>query len=122
MYSKLLEKVDKVTQQVACFNSLEHFQMKPALPIYVLQSLQGHLSIFQNILFSLNFASEFAFLVVLGINSHNLRASEDMFSVPKYTVRFHCLCSSGSFLKFYGFYIKRKVSFIILDPKSFFVL
>ena len=96
--------------------------MKPTLPIYVLQSLQGHLSVVQNFIFSLNFPSEFAFLVVLGINSHILGASEDILSVPKYTVRFLRLYSSGSFLKLYGFCIKWKVSFIILGPKSFFVL
>ena len=93
--------------------------MKPTLPIYVLQSLQGHLSVVQNFIFSLNIPNEFALLISLGINSHILGASEDMLSVPKYTVRFLRLCSSGSFLKLYGFCIKWKASFIILGPKSF---
>ena len=80
---------------------------------YVSQSLQGHLSVVQNFIFSLNIPSEFAFLMSLGINSHILGASEDMLSVPKYTVRFLRLCSFGSFLKLYGFCIMGKVSFII---------
>ena len=93
--------------------------MKPTLPIYVLQSLQGHLSVGQNFIFSLNIPNEFALLMSLGINSHILGANEDMLSVPKYTVRFFRLCSSGSFPKLYGFCIKWKGSFIILDPKLF---
>ena len=96
--------------------------MKPTLPIYVLQSLQGHLSVVQNFIFSLNIPNEFALLISLGINPHILGASEDMLSVPKCTVRFLRLCSSGSFLRLYGFCIKWKVSFIILGPKSCFVL
>ena len=68
--------------------------MKPTLPIYVLQSLQGYLSVVQNIIFSINVPNEFALLMSLGINSHILGASEDMLSVPKYTVRFLRLCSS----------------------------
>ena len=96
--------------------------MKPTLPIYVLQSLQGHLSVVQNFIFSLNISNEFALLMSLGTNSHIFGASEDMLSVPKYTVRFLRLCSSGSFLKLHGFCIKWKVSFIILSLKSFFVL
>ena len=57
--------------------------------------------------FSLHIPNEFALLISLGINSHILGASEDMLSVPKYTVRFLRLYSSGSFLKLYGFCIKR---------------
>ena len=93
--------------------------MKPTLPIDVLQSLQGHLSVVQNFIFSLNIPNEFALLISLGFNSHIFGASEDMLSVPKYTVRFLRLCSSGSFLKLYGFCIKWKVSFVIFGPKSF---
>ena len=96
--------------------------MKPTLPIYILQSLQGHLSVVQNFIFSLNIPNEFAHLISLEINSRILGASEVMLPVPKYTVQFLRLCSSGSFLKLYGFCIKWKVSFIILGPKSFFVL
>ena len=55
MCSKLLEKDHKVTLQVVYFISLEHFEMKSTLPIYVLQSLQGHLSVVQNFIFSLIF-------------------------------------------------------------------
>ena len=88
--------------------------MKITLPIYVSQSLQGHLSVVQNFIFSSNISNEFALLILLGINSYILGASEDMPSVPKYIVRLLCLCRSGSFLKLYGFCIKWKVSFIIL--------
>ena len=95
--------------------------MEPTLPKCVLQSLQGHLSVVQNFIFSLNIPSEFTFLMVLGINSHILGASEDMLSVKKYTVWFLRLCSSGSFLKLYGSFIKWEVSYIILGRKSFFV-
>ena len=76
--------------------------MKPTLPIYVLQSLQGHLTVVQNFIFSLNVPNEFALLISLRINPHILGTSEDMLSVPKYTVRFLRLCSSGSFLKLNG--------------------
>ena len=67
--------------------------------MYVLQSLQGHLSVVHDFIFSLNISNEFALLMSLGTNSHIFGASEDMLSVPKYTVRFLRLCSSGSFLK-----------------------
>ena len=61
--------------------------MKPTLPLYVLQSLQGHLSsVDHNFIFSLNIPNEFALLISLGINSHILGASKDMLSVPKYTI------------------------------------
>ena len=96
--------------------------MKATLPIYVLQSLQGHISVVQNFIFSLNTSSEFMFPVSLEINSHILGANEDMHSVPKYTVWFFRPLSFGLFLKLYGFYIKWKMSFIISGPKSFFVL
>ena len=56
--------------------------MKPTLPIYVLQSLQGHLSVVQDFIFSLNISNEFALLMSLGTNSHIFGASEDMLSVP----------------------------------------
>ena len=56
-------------------------------------------TVVRNFIFSLNFPSDFAFLMVLRINSHIFGASEDMLSVPQYTVRFLRLCSSGSFLK-----------------------
>ena len=108
-----------MTPQVVCFISLEHSYIKPILPIYVLRSLQGHLSAVLNFIFSLNISNEFALLIWLGINSHILGAIEDMLSVPKCTVRILRLCSSGSFLKLYGFCIKWKVSFIILGPNSF---
>ena len=69
--------------------------MKPTLPIYDLQSLQGHLSVVQNFIFSLNISNEFVLLMLLGINPHILGASEDMLSVPKHTVLFLRLYSSG---------------------------
>ena len=77
---------------------------------------------FQDLIFSLNIPNEFALLMPLGIISHILGAREDMPSVPKYTVWFLHLSSSGSFLKLHGFCIKWKVSFITLSHKSFFVL
>ena len=46
--------------------------MEPTLLIYVLQSLQGHLSVVQNFCFSLDILYEFEFLMFLGINSHIL--------------------------------------------------
>ena len=88
----------------------------------VLESLQGHLSVVQNFIFSLNIPSEFAFLMLLGIDSHIFGANKDMLSIPKYTVRVLRLRSSGSFLKSYGFCRKWKVSFMILGFRSFFVL
>ena len=88
--------------------------MKPTLPIHVLQSLQGHLSVAQNFIFSLNIPNKFALLLLLGINSQMFGASEDMLSVAKYTVRFLRLCSFVC--------IEWKVSFIILSLMSFFVL
>ena len=96
--------------------------MKARFPTYVLQSLQGHISVVQNFIFSLNTSSEFMFPLSLEINSHILGANEDMHSVPKYTVWFFRPFSSGLFLKLYGFYIEWKMSFIISGPKSFFVL
>ena len=39
MYSKILEKDNKVTPQVVDFISVEYYQMKSTLPMYVLQSL-----------------------------------------------------------------------------------
>ena len=52
-------------------------------PTYVLQSLQEHLSVVQDFLFSLKIFSDFALLILLGINSHNFEAREDIISVPK---------------------------------------
>ena len=96
--------------------------MKPTLPIYVLQSLEGHLSVVLNFIFSLNIPNEFAVLMSLWINSHILSASKHMFFVPTYTVRFLRHYISGSFLKLNCFCLKCKVSFILLGPKSFFAL
>ena len=50
--------------------------MKPTLPMHILQSLQGHVSFVQNVIFSLNIPSEFAFLMSLVINSHILGIRE----------------------------------------------
>ena len=67
--------------------------MKLIFLMYVLQSLQGHLSIDQNfkyflniLYFSLNIPNEFAFLMSQGINSHILGASEGMLSVLRYAI------------------------------------
>ena len=57
--------------------------MKLMFPTYVLQSLQGHLSVVQDFIFSLKIFSDFALLISLGINSHNFGAREDILSVPK---------------------------------------
>ena len=82
--------------------------MKPTLPIYVLKSLQGHLSVVKNFIFPLNISNEFALLILLGINSNIFGSSEDMLSVPKHTVRLLRLCNPGSFLKLYGFCVSGK--------------
>ena len=50
-------------------------------PTYVLQSLQGHLSVVQDFIFSLKIFSDFALLISLGINFHNFGAREDILSV-----------------------------------------
>ena len=89
--------------QVLCIISLEHFQMKPTLPINVLQSLHIHLAVVRNFI-SLGISSELVCLMSLGINSHILQASEDMLSVLKCTLRFFCLCSSGPLFKLYSLY------------------
>ena len=102
MYNKTLEKNGKVTPQV------------------VYQSLQGHLSVAQNFIISLDIPSEFAFLMSLKFNSHILGVSEDMLCVPKYTVRFLRLCSSDSFSNFMVFVLSGKC--LISGPKSFFIL
>ena len=52
-------------------------------PTYVLQSLQGQLSVAQDFIFSLKIFSDFALLMSLGINFHNFRAKEDILPVPK---------------------------------------
>ena len=52
-------------------------------PTYVLQSLQGHLSVVQDFIFSLKIFSNFPLLISLGINSYNIGAREDILSVPK---------------------------------------
>ena len=57
--------------------------MKPMFPTHALQSLQGHLSVVQDFIFSLKIFSDFALLISLGINSHNSVAREDILSVPK---------------------------------------
>ena len=119
MYSKSLEKDGKLTPQVVCFISLEHFQVKSTLPIYVLQSAQGHLSVAQSFSFSLNIPSGFAFLMLLGINLNILGASEDMLSVPKYTKGFSVFVVLGHFLNCMVF-VSKKVCFTSLAPKLFF--
>ena len=56
--------------------------MKPMFPTYILQSLQGHLSVVQDFIFSFKIFSDFALLISLGINSHNFGARECILSVP----------------------------------------
>ena len=75
MYSESSEKDGKLTPPVVCFISLEHFQMKSTLPIYVLQSVQGHLFVAQSFSFSLNIPSAFAFLMLLWI-SYNISGGQ----------------------------------------------
>ena len=96
--------------------------MKPTLPMYLLQSLQGHLSVVQSFILFLKISSDFAFLISQGTISHILGAREDMLSVPKYTVRFLRICRVESFLRLYGFCTEWKISFIISGPKSFLAL
>ena len=57
--------------------------MKPMFPTYVLQTLQGHLSVVQDFIFSLEIFNDFALLISLGINYHSFGAREDILSVPK---------------------------------------
>ena len=52
-------------------------------PTYVLQSLQGHLYVVQDFIFSLIIFSDFALLISLGIALHNFGARDDILSVPK---------------------------------------
>ena len=80
--------------------------MKPIFPKYVLQSLQGHLPVAQYFVLSLKIFSDFALLILLGINSHNFGARGDILSVPKQTVRLACLCIIELFLRLYGFSTK----------------
>ena len=86
--------------------------------MYLLQSLQCHLSVSRVFIFSIS--SDFAFLVSQGAISHIFGAREDMLSVPKYNMKFLRLCIIESFLRSYGFCTKWKICFIISRPKSFF--
>ena len=52
-------------------------------PTYLLQSIQGHLSVHEDFIFSLKIFSDFVLLISLGINSHNFGAREDILSVAK---------------------------------------
>ena len=74
---------DRVSKNVIrCMNKrVPRFLILEAL--YLLQSLQGHLYIVQDFIFSLKIFSDFAILISLGINSHNFGAKEDILSVPK---------------------------------------
>ena len=94
--------------------------MKPTLPMYLSQSLQGHL--LRRALFLKKMSSDFAFLISQGTISHILGARKDMLSVPKYIVRFLRLCRVESFLRLHGFCTEWKISFIISGPKSFLAL
>ena len=96
--------------------------MKPTLPMYLLQSLQGHSSVVQSFIILKKISSDFAFLISQRTISHIFGAREDILSVPKYTVRFHRLCRVESFLRLYGFCTEWKISFIISGPKSFLAL
>ena len=57
--------------------------MKSMFPTYVLQSLQGHLSVVHDFIFALKIY--FALLIPLGINSHSFGAREVILSVLKET-------------------------------------
>ena len=72
-------------------------------PTYVLQSLQGHLSVAHDFILALKIFSDFGLLISLGINSHTFGAREVILSIPKSTVRFACLCIIELFLRLHGF-------------------
>ena len=57
--------------------------MKPMFPTYVLQSLQGHLSVAHDFIFVLKIFGDFALLISLLINSYSFGAREVILSVPK---------------------------------------
>ena len=52
-------------------------------PTFVLQSLQGNLSVGHDFIVALKIFSDFALLISLGINSHSFGAREVILSVPK---------------------------------------
>ena len=66
-----------------CFFSLEHGQRKPTLPMYLLQSLQRHLSVTLKFVFSWKISSDLVFLITQGTISPILGTREDILSVPK---------------------------------------
>ena len=57
------------------------------LPMYILQSLQGHLSVVQSLIYFLKNSSGVAFLIALGTNSQIFGARKDMISLPSYCER-----------------------------------
>ena len=61
------------------------------LPMYILQSLPGHLPVIQSLICFLNNSSDVVFLIAIGANSHISGARQDMVSAPKYTGRLHFL-------------------------------
>ena len=115
MYSKTLEKDDRVTPQVVLFLQSTLNETHSSNVPFAKSAMT--LSAVQSFIVSLNMPDEFAFPMSLGINSHIL---EVMLYVPKYTERFLRLCIFGSFLKLCGFCGKGEISFIISGPKSYF--
>ena len=53
--------------------------------MYILQSLQGHLSVAESLIRFLNNLNDVAFLIVSVTNSQIFGVREDMVSVPKIT-------------------------------------
>ena len=68
--------------------------------MYVLQSLQGYLSVVQSLISLLNNSSDVVFLIALGTNSQIYEAREDMVSMPKYTECLHPSFRVELFLRF----------------------
>ena len=62
--------------------------------MYILQSLQGHLSVALSVISFLNNSSYVAFFIALGTG-----AREDMVYVPKYAERIHLLFRVELFLR-----------------------
>ena len=57
--------------------------MKQMFPRYVLQNLQGHLSVVHDFILALKIFSDFAILISLGINSHSFGTRELILSFQK---------------------------------------
>ena len=67
--------------------------------MYILQNLQGYLSVVQSLISFLNNSSDVAFLIAIGTNSQISGAREDMVSVPNYIERLQLLSRVELFLR-----------------------